>query len=40
MPEPYATGPNGEKYRNKAEYTAARMRHSNSAQHRRRRILG
>ncbi|MGP1540010.1 hypothetical protein [Bacteroides pyogenes] len=38
--EPYATGPNGEKYYSRKEFEKARIRHSNNAQHRRRRILG
>lgn len=40
MSEPYATGSDGTKYWRKADYTKARIRLSNNAQHRRRRILG
>lgn len=40
MAEPYATGGDGTKYWHKADYTRARERLSNNAQHRRRRILG
>lgn len=40
MSEPYATGGDGTKYRTKKEYQAARIRLSNNAQDRRRRILG
>lgn len=40
MPEPYATGPNGERYMRKADYQAARSRRQSSANRRRNRVLG